>query len=391
MPPPAGTAEQSAFDDANRPGAPAPAETATTAPATAAHDAEQFPCKQCGAALSYQPGTTTLVCPYCGTSNEIALTPTDLRKLDFRAYAERLAAEAETDERTTVRCDACGAEVDRPPNLDAFACPFCGSNIVATAVSRRLIKPRAMLPFGIERPAAEAHYRHWLRSLWFAPNALRDFARLQARLSGVYVPYWMFDARTQSWYTGERGEHYWVTVGSGKNRRTVRQTRWYPASGVVSNAFRNLLVLGSRSLPRRYADALEPWDLAQLVPYDPAYLSGFLAESYTLDLVGGFTVAQQVMAPAIQQTVRSDIGGDEQRIYSLDTQYHEIGFQHVLLPIWISAYQFKGRSYRFLVNGRTGEVQGERPWSWIKITLAVLAALVAAAAVAWMFAQHAAR
>ena len=48
-----------------------------------------------------------------------------------------------------------------------------------------------------------------------------------------------------------------------------------------------------------------------------------------------------------------------------------------LLPVWISAYRFHDRTFRFLVNARTGEVQGERPYSWIKITLAVLAAVVA--------------
>ena len=69
----------------------------------------------------------------------------------------------------------------------------------------------------------------------------------------------------------------------------------------------------------------------------------------------------------ITQLIKKDIGGDEQRIYSVNTKYNDITFKHVLLPIWISAYRFKNKVYRFLINGRTGEVQGERPWSVWKI------------------------
>lgn len=103
-----------------------------------------------------------------------------------------------------------------------------------------------------------------------------------------------------------------------------------------------------------------------------------------MDLTERFTQAQQVMDGEIRNRVRRDIGGDEQRIQSVKTRHDTITFKHILLPIWISAYRFKNIPYRFLVNARTGEVQSERPWSWIKITLLVLAILVAAGAVAAM-------
>jgi hypothetical protein len=73
--------------------------------------------------------------------------------------------------------------------------------------------------------------------------------------------------------------------------------------------------------------------------------------------------------------IRRDIGGDHQRVHSTDTQYDNITFKHILLPIWLSAYMYSTRTYRFLVNARTGEIQGERPWSWVKISLDVAAAL----------------
>ena len=143
--------------------------------------------------------------------------------------------------------------------------------------------------------------------------------------------------------------------------------------------FDDILVLASRSLPPKQADALEPWDLKNLVPYGDEYLSGFLAESYTVSLEEGFRKAQGIMETAIRAAACRDIGGDHQRIHSVRTWYQNITFKHILLPIWISAYRFKEKVYRFLVNGRSGEVQGERPWSWVKILLAVLGGLVVAA------------
>jgi hypothetical protein len=126
-------------------------------------------------------------------------------------------------------------------------------------------------------------------------------------------------------------------------------------------------------LERKYVRELEPWDLAALEPYDDRYLSGFLSESYSVGLKQGFELAKGIMAGEIDRTIRRDIGGDEQRIHRKDSAYSDITFKHILLPIWTSAYRYKGKVYRFLINARTGEVQRERPWSWVKIGFAILA------------------
>ena len=143
-------------------------------------------------------------------------------------------------------------------------------------------------------------------------------------------------------------------------------------SGHVSNQFDDVLVMASRTLPRKHLDRLEPWDLPALVPYGDEYLSGFVAESYQLGLADGFEVAKGIMEGTIRRTVEQDIGGDHQRIGSMNTEYDDVTFKHLLLPVWISAYRFQEKPYRFLVNARTGEVQGERPYSWVKIALLVI-------------------
>lgn len=142
------------------------------------------------------------------------------------------------------------------------------------------------------------------------------------------------------------------------------------------------------SLPQALVAKLEPWDLEELVPYADDYLSGFRSESYRVGLAEGFEVAKTVMDEGIRQSICRDIGGDHQRIHNVHTLYSNITFKHLLLPVWVSAYRFHDKIYRFVVNARTGEVQGERPWSFVKIALAVLAVLAVAGTIAAIVAAN---
>lgn len=359
------------------------------APAVAAR---QFKCKQCGARLEFAPGEQALVCPYCTARNEIEAPAAPVGELDFEAALARAEDAAVTHEVLTVKCKECGAESTLPPNVTSAPCPFCGSGLVSTAESRKAIKPGAVLPFHVKREQAGAAFAKWIAKLWFAPSDLRRLAKVEGTLNGVYVPYWTYDCDTTTDYVGQRGEVYYTTetyttTVNGRPQvrtRQVRHVRWYPASGRVSNSFDDVLVRATTSLPAKQLDALEPWDLANLVPYRDEYLSGFRTDSYQVDLAGGFTAAQAIMEPRILATIRADIGGDEQRILSWQAEYRDITFKHVLFPVWISAYRYRSKIYRLLVNARTGEVQGERPWSVAKIAglvLAVIAAIAIAAAV----------
>ena len=143
-------------------------------------------------------------------------------------------------------------------------------------------------------------------------------------------------------------------------------------------------VLASWSLPREKTDSLEPWDLENLTPYQDEYLSGFQAEAYQVNLAQGFEQAKKKMGAIIEDTIETDIGGDHQRIHSVSTEYNNLTFKHILLPIWINAYRYQGKSFRFVVNARTGEVQGERPWSYLKIAMAAVGALAAGGLIYWL-------
>jgi predicted RNA-binding Zn-ribbon protein involved in translation (DUF1610 family) len=367
-----------------------------TTQASSAAGQRQFPCKSCGANLVFAPGTDCLVCPYCGAENRIEADPhARVAEEDFVATINNLAAHAEMQDAMTVKCVACGAESQFGANVVADKCPFCGAAIVATAQSKKQIRPKALLPFIVTRQQASAAFAQWVGGLWFAPGALQREAQ-RTGIDGAYIPAWTYDANTASQYTGERGDDYWDTEtytdrdaqgNTVVRTRQVRRTRWSWVSGSVENTFDDVLVLASRSLPPKIAQRLEPWDLKNLVPYRDEYLSGFVSESYQVDLPQGFEIAKQIMDGYVHQSVLRDIGGDHQRIASLHTQYHDITFKHTLLPIWISAYRFGGRTFRFLVNARSGEVQGERPYSVGKIVALVLLILTVVAVVALVMAN----
>ena len=360
-------------------------------------DTRQFPCEQCGAGVEFAPGTDALKCPYCGSETHIPSTTEGIEEIDFLdTAADGLGDDAETEDVTSVQCRSCAALVEPSPSHEAFPCPYCGSSIVARETSQRLLKPAALLPFRINRQQATELFRGWINKLWFAPNALKRLARLDGRLQGLYAPYWTYDADTESRYTGQRGENYTVTrtrtvTRDGKSvTETYQDTeiRWYPASGRVSRDFDDMLVVGSRSLPRELAEELEPWDLGNLVAYADEYLSGFTAERYQIDVKAGWTRAKERMEDVIRGDVRRDIGGDHQRIHSLSTRHRDITFKHVLLPMWICSYRYRGKIFRFLVNARTGEVQGQRPWSWVKVTFAVIVAAAIAYLLFMVFEQQ---
>jgi DNA-directed RNA polymerase subunit RPC12/RpoP len=355
----------------------------------------RFPCDQCGADYRFDPENKSLTCDHCGHTTPIDAGPWRggaLKELNFEAAVSQTLPSAEIEETRVSTCPNCAAQVEFDPNAHALECPFCATPVVTDTGSHRHIKPKGVLPFVLQERVAHAAMSDWLGQLWFAPNGLRDYARKGRRMQGIYVPYWTFDADTKSRYRGERGTVYYVTRTVTRNDKQVQERvakiRWTPAAGNVARFFDDMSILATRSLPKRYTDALEPWDLSALVPYQPQYLAGFRAEAYSVELKEGFEEARARMDRIIERDVRFDIGGDQQRIHQINTSVSDITFKHILLPVWLAAYKYRGKTYRFVVNGQSGRVQGERPYSAIKITFAVVLGLIIAAAVGYLMATN---
>lgn len=351
-----------------------------------------FACTSCGADLKYKPGTQHLSCEYCGAANEIPELDAPVDELDFYAHLESLETKEDSTSETYVKCENCGASSTLEPHVTSALCPYCSTPLIMEqAQSETVIQPKSLLPFKLNKNEAQAEFKKWVSKLWFAPADLKKASLHFDHFKGIYIPYWTYDTDTFSKYIGQRGEHYYVTetyttTENGKTvtkTRQVQKTRWYPASGSVSRAFDDILVAATQSLPQKQLYKLEPWDLENLVPYDKSFLSGFISEKYQIGLKEGFDVAKDIAENQIREDVRRDIGGDEQRIIKINTQWDNITFKHLLLPVFVSAYRYKEKLFRFLVNGRTGEVQGERPYSWIKIAGLVIAIAAVVATVVY--------
>lgn len=296
---------------------------------------------------------------------------------EFLATQEDRAGAAIEGRKFQVKCTGCGAVVLLEDRVATEKCPYCSTHLENKPEEiEHLIAPESLLPFTVSDREARGAFNKWITSLWFAPTELKQLANL-GQFGSVYTPHWTYDAMTYTRYTGERGEDYWdtewYTDSDGKRQsRSVRRTRWYPASGEVSHFFDDVLIRASESLPNHLTDRIHPWPIRELEPFRDEFLSGHVTERYSVSLKEGFRDAKGVMHDVITGLINQDIGGDHQRIDWRRTNYVGVTFKHTLLPIWVANYRYREKLFQVLVNGRSGKVAGDRPWSWWKITRLVL-------------------
>lgn len=362
----------------------------------AAASPQRYPCAQCGAQLEFKPGTTSLQCPYCGHVTPIAPPKEGVQELDLAAWTDKAHLNYEFEKVEVVKCQSCAAEFSVGPDQATAMCPFCGSRVLSRVEPESRIAPNGVLPFTITDARARECLGAWLGSRFWAPNDLKRLALKEGRLRGMYIPFWTFDSFTETDYTGMRGEYYWVTVSYStmENGRSVtrtrqeRRTRWYPAAGHVSVPFDDVLVQASTAIPREISERLVDWNLSQVTGYSTDFLVGFQAMRYDIDLANGLMIGRDRMQPGIDMAIRGDIGGDEQQILTKSTDYLNNTFKLLLLPIWVGGYQYRQRPYRFVVNGQTGEMQGEAPVSFWKVALAVLLGLIVLGVIIYFVQQN---
>lgn len=345
---------------------------------TAASDApdaavlRKFPCTACGADVVWNPGVEALKCPYCGTVRPV---PQKRGEIVERPIEEGLRAPRDFGwgtARKTVRCQRCGATQSVEPGLAALRCAFCAAPAVVEApASDTMVRPEGLLPFRITRDQAAGMFRSWLSRLWFRPGDLGEKAALSA-LQGVYVPFWTFDAATHSEWEAEAGTPYQVNVGG----RAETRVRWEWVSGFLEKFFDDLPVAASKGLPRELTPGLEPFPTKDLLPYEPSFLSGFLAEEIAVDLPEALREARGRMDAEIRAACARQIPAPMHRNLSVKTAWSGLAYKSGLFPIWIAAYDYRATPFRFLVNGVTGRVSGKAPWSVAKIALALLALLL---------------
>ncbi len=357
-----------------------------------------FACLNCGAKVEFDPRARALKCPYCGYTSVVEDGDGEVAERDFNEYASKLGKENAgiAGRSTQTKCSGCGATVLLEDKVVTDKCPFCGTHLENKPEAvEGMLPPESLIPFKVDLRDARESFAKWLEGLWFAPSELKNIANL-GQLTGVYLPYWTYDAMTYTKYRGMRGDDYQETEtyeekdanGNLQTRtRTVTKTHWYTVSGEVQHFFDDVLVCGSKSVPPHLIAGLEPWDTGELEPFQDSFLAGLKTERYAVDLKAGLVIAKELMQPTIHNLICRDIGGDHQRIETTNTRYLGVTFKHCLLPVWVANYHYHEKLFQILINGRTGKVSGERPWSWMKIIrLIAIIVLIVGAFIALMMA-----
>lgn len=344
------------------------------------NDAKQMKCAACGGMMRFSPRSANLKCIYCGQEQKIDLTPVPLKGNDYEhwAHAAQVQDCQEIAPVNEIKCHQCGATTTIPEHVTSASCPFCGTSLILTeAHSSRFWKPEYILPFAIEKLQGMEAYKKWLGSRWFLPSQVKKNGVDPEAFKGIYMPYWAYDAFTHTTYQGERGERHTRTVQRDGKEETESYIEWYDTWGEVDVDFDNVLVPASNTFPPQMLKGLKQWDLDNCVKYSEDFLSGFVTELYQKDFKQAYQEAKDEMDDVIDNAIRRDIGGAEQRINSHNTTIEDLAFKHLLLPVWISSFRYNDKLYQFVVNGRTGEVEGEFPLSKAKIAATIVAAVIA--------------
>ena len=338
-------------------------------------------CPSCGGVMEFNPSNGKITCPYCGYEEEIQVEQKEFvaQELDFSTVGDDDASCDWGTATKTVICKSCGAETVYDVNEIANVCPYCGSNQVMEQESSKVMAPGGVVTFQISAKEASERFREWIGRKFFCPKLAKDSAKPKA-FKGLYTPFWTFDSNTKSTYTAEYGIDHVEEDKDGEKHTT---TDWYRTSGKYKRFFDDLLISASSKQNEQMLEGLEPYDTTKAVEYKPEYMAGFAAEKYSVKVKDAWEKAkkkiQSLLRRDVEEKITREKACDHVRDVRINTVHEDVTYKYLLLPVWISSFQYKDKVYHFMINGQTGKVSGETPISWIKV--AIVTAVVIAAAV----------
>jgi RNA polymerase subunit RPABC4/transcription elongation factor Spt4 len=346
------------------------------------------------AELAHAPSPQGHACANCGS-------PVDAYdKFCNVCGAAQAVAEAPAVQATrSIHCKNCGATINVPTDQRSVTCPFCDSNYVVDAPADAAVNrqpPEFVIGFAFTPEQALDRFRQWLRDGGlFRPGDLY-LAKIEDKLRGVYVPFWSFSMLAESRWSAKIGEHWYrtetyTTIENGQtvtHTRTVTETEWWDLAGQHHNYYSGYLVSGSRGLPQDYAERIKPFRLESLKRYQPYFLAGWLSEEYSIERDAALARCQQEFAGWEQKNVEGFLPGDTQSQVDVNCQFSDVNSDLILLPVYLLSYRYGDKLYRFLLNGQTGKVTGDKPLSPLRIGLAIAVGIAIAAIIWWLAARR---
>lgn len=326
---------------------------------------KSYKCPCCDASLVFGTESQLLVCESCG--NEFAFeTICDLEsevqdavkpsKYDWKKYEAR-SYDGNNPDLSTFSCSSCGAEITGDSSLGATICPYCGNNTIVSSQFEGTLCPDYIIPFKVGKKEAVKAFEDNFKTAPFLPDEFKDKKRIE-EMSGVYVPFWMFDCDCDAAITYDAQR---TTAWSDTNYNYTK-TDHYRLIRKGSVGFENIPTDGSSKADDAHMESVGPYDYSQAMEYKPEYLSGFFADRYDVS-------ADECVDRANERVKNStiEVFNDTTDRYSVVIpQNMSIGFsdgkiRYALLPVWMLNIKYNGQNYHFSVNGQTGKVVGEYP------------------------------
>lgn len=341
------------------------------------------PCRSCGAPRE----AGTKFCVACGS-------PLETRDVPMAVQGES-GSDYSALPNHTFQCDNCGAQVATSLDQRSYVCPFCDSSYVTEIdVQSGRQRPEFILGFAIPSEDARQKYFDWLgKNSWFRPGDLAQKAIVEKQ-KGVYLPFWHFSMRAESDWSASIGEYWYRTEtyttrnSEGKTvtqTRQVRETEWFPLRGHHEKYYFGYLVPATRGIALGEASAIQPFQLTALSRYRPYFLAGWMAEEYSIDKNVAVKNTEEEFRRREANFIKAFLPGDTSSNLAVNTRFTVNGSDLVLLPVYVLSYRYRDKVFRFLVNGQTGKVVGQKPVSGKRITAFVIFLLVVLTAIVLAF------
>ncbi len=333
---------------------------------------QEFKCPCCGGGIQFDTATQNLKCPYCETEFDIDA----LEALQVEAKASNNTdynwetkaggewAEGENDGITPYECKSCGAQILADKTLASSKCPYCDNPIVMTDRFDDGLRPDYVIPFKLDKKAAKEKLKEHLKGKVLLPKLFKDENHID-EIKGLYVPFWLFDtdASANINYRATR-TRMWAD-----SKYNYVETSHYAIHRAGDISFATIPVDGSTKMPDDLMESIEPFDFSEAVPFQTAYMAGFLADRYDVDAEASIGRANERVKHSAEEAFRNTVMGYETvTVQSSDVQLSGGTVKYAMYPVWLLHTSWNGQDFLFAMNGQTGKFVGNLPMDKKKAT-----------------------
>ena len=326
---------------------------------------QEYKCPCCGGAIAFDSTIQKMKCPYCDTEFEMdvlkgydaELQDEEADNMDWETTAGGEWEEEETDGLRTYVCKSCGGEIVGDANTAATSCPFCDNPIVMMGQFSGTLKPDLVIPFKLDKKAAKEGLVKHLTGKRLLPKIFKDQNHID-EIKGVYVPFWLFDTDVDA---KVRYKATKVRTWSDSNYNYTK-TSYFMVHRGGSIGFEDVPVDGSTKMADDLMESIEPFNCAEAVDFQTAYLAGYLADKYDVTASECEERANERIRRSTEAAFRDTVRGYASVVpENTSIRLHNGTTKYALYPVWILQTKWKGDNYIFAMNGQTGKFVGNLP------------------------------